>query len=263
LAWSEGWANFFSAAVRGTPIYLDSKGPGVPVVRFDLEDNVPPNDRPGYWSEASVDGLLWDLVDENADKDDLAQFPFGVIWAAFTDLRNVRYVYLPYFLESLLSKNPGISDALRTMVVARSIDFQPEVRPSVVNPFPRPIGIGPAGFQTGNVDSYTPRRSNLSNSSHFYTFTTTGGMATITLNIEGLGPAVNPGANDLDLFLYDGNGRQLEISDRNYDGQPELITGVRLNPGTYYLEVRSFYLLGQTGTMVYNSGDYRLTVLIQ
>ena len=262
LAWSEGWANFFSAAVRGTPIYLDSKGPGVPVVRFDLEENVPANDRPGYWSEASVDGLLWDLLDENADKDDLAQFPFGVIWAAFTDLRNVRFVYLPSFLESLLSKNPGISDALRTMVVARSIDFQPEVRPSAVDPFPRPIGVGITQFKKGNVDSFTSKRWNLSNSSHFYTFATNGGNATITLNIEGLGPAANPSANDLDLFLYDGNGRRLELS-RNLNGQPELITGIRLNPGTYYLEVRSYYERAETGTMVYNSGEYRLTVLVQ
>ena len=75
---------------------------------------------PGYRSEASVAGILWDLVDENADKDDLLQLPFAAVWNAFTDLRNIRYVYLPYFLESFLAKNPGLSDALRTMVVART-----------------------------------------------------------------------------------------------------------------------------------------------
>ena len=261
VAWSEGWANFFSAAVRGTSIYLDSKGPGAPSVRFDLEDNVPPGDRPGYWSEASVGGILWDLVDENADKDDLAQVPFASIWAAFTDLRNVRYVYLPFFLESFLSRNPEMSEVLRRMVVARSIDFQPEVRPSVAYPFPQPIGTGINQFKEGKVDSLTTRRTNLSNSAHFYTFTTTGGAATITLNIEGLGGG-NPNSNDLDLFLYDGNGRRLEISDRALNGQPELITLV-IPAGTYYVEVRSFYLLMETGTMVYNAGDYRLTVQIQ
>lgn len=261
LAWSEGWANFFSAAVRGTSIYLDSKAPGLPVVRFDLEDNVPPGDRPGYWSEASVGGLLWDLLDETADKDDPAQLPFASIWAAFTDLRNARFVYLPYFLESLLARNPAFSEALRTMVVARSIDFQPDVRPSVVNPFPRPIGIGLSEFKQGRVDSLTSRRTNLSNSAHFYSFTTTGGTATITLNIEGLGGG-NPNFNDLDLFLYDGNGRRLEISDRALNGQPELISA-GLPAGTYYVEVRSFYMRAETNTMVFNAGDYRLTVQMQ
>jgi hypothetical protein len=131
-----------------------------------------------------------------------------------------------------------------------------------VDPFPRPIGIGLAEFEQGKVDSLTSRRTNLSNSAHFYSFTTTGGTATITLNIEGLGGG-NPTANDLDLFLYDGNARRIEISDRALNGQPELISGIRLNPGTYYIEVRSFYMRAETNTMVFNAGDYRLTVQIQ
>ena len=104
-----------------------------------------------------------------------------------------------------------------------------------MDPFPRPIGVGITQFKKGNVDSFTSKRWNLSNSSHFYTFATNGGNATITLNIEGLGPAANPSANDLDLFLYDGNGRRLELS-RNLNGQPELITGIRhLLPGSSQL----------------------------
>ena len=94
-------------------------------------------------------GILWDLVDENADKDDLLQLPFAAVWNAFTDLRNTRYVYLPYFLESFLAKNPGLSDALRTMVAARTIDFQPEGRPSVGDPFPEPITVGIGGSIRG------------------------------------------------------------------------------------------------------------------
>ena len=107
-----------------------------------------------------------------------------------------------------------------------------------------------------------PSARNLALSSHFYTFTTAaGGAATISLNIEGLGPANNAGANDLDLYLYDGNGRPLEKSDRPFNGQSELITGIRLNPGTYYVEVRSFFM--RANTMFFNSGEYRLTVQIQ
>jgi len=262
LAWSEGWANFFSSAVRGTSIYLDSKGPGTPAVRYDLEEDSPANDRPGYWSEASVDSLLWDLLDENQDNVDTAQFPFSSIWIVFTDLRNLRYVYLPYFLEAFLARNQGFSDSLRAMVIRRNIDFQPEVRPSVVNPFPRPIAVGDT--RAGDVDSFTSKRTNLALSSHFWSFSTpTGGVATITLNIDSLGPANNPNANDLDLFLYDGNGKRIELSDRALNGQPEMISGVRLNPGTYYIEVRSFYVRAETNTMVFNSGRYRLSLQLR
>jgi hypothetical protein len=260
LAWSEGWANFFSSAVRGTAIYIDSKGPGQPVTRYDIEEDSPANDQPGLYSEASVHGLLWDLLDENQDNADTAQFPFASIWAAFKDLRNIRYVYLPYFLESFLARNAGFSDALRAMAIRRTIDFQPDERPSVVRPFPQPIAVGET--KGGNqLDSFTSKRPNLANSLHFWSFSTpTGGVATITLNIDSLGPANNPNANDLDLYLYDANGKVIQLSNRPLNGLSEVIS-IRLNPGTYYIEVKSFYEVG-TNT-VFNSGKYRLSLQLR
>src|SRR5262249_51946071 len=51
VAWSEGFANFFSSAARNDAIYRDSYGPnGVNLLRYNLEDNVPAGDHPGYWS---------------------------------------------------------------------------------------------------------------------------------------------------------------------------------------------------------------------
>jgi len=59
VAWSEGWANFFSAAVRNDSVYRDSSGPGGSnVLRFDLEDNYPPGSWTGYGSETSIQALL-------------------------------------------------------------------------------------------------------------------------------------------------------------------------------------------------------------
>jgi Bacterial pre-peptidase C-terminal domain len=259
VAWSEGWANFFSSAARGTSVYLDSKGPGVSL-RYDLEENVPAGDRQGYWSETSVHGLLWDLLDDNPDAGDNVQLPFSSIWSAFTDLRNDRFVYLPYFLEHLMARNPTLSDALRPIVVLRNIDFQPDVRPSVVLPFPRPMNVGTI---SGEVDSFTPKRTNLAISAHFYRFTTSaGGQARISLDIDGLGPANNPNANDLDLFLYDANGKKLDQSD-NVNSPHEEISWIHLAPGTYYVEVRSFYVPAGTNTPVLNSGHYRLQLQVQ
>jgi hypothetical protein len=145
------------------------------------------------------------------------------------------------------------------MVIARSIDFQPEVRPSVTNPFPRSIAVG--GFQTGEVDSLTPKRTNLSNSSHFFSLTTTtSAPVLIRLAITGLGPAVNPSANDLDLFLYDGTGKRIiDQSDDPTNGGGEIIS-TTLAPGSYFIEVRSFYTRKETNTTVFNSGGYKLTV---
>ena len=259
VAWSEGWANFFSAVVRNDSIWRDDSGPsGVNVYRFDLRDRIPAGDRPGYWSETSVGTLLWELY-EGSDSTGNVRYPFSEIWTAFSDLRNDRFVYLPYFLEHFAARYPAAIDALQAVAQLRSIDFRANVRPSVTMPFPRPMA---GNTVTGYVDSVTPHRTNLMQSSHYWSFTTTGGAASIRMDITGLGPAGNPNANDLDIFLMDMNGRLLDRSDRGLNGQSELIS-IRLPAGTYVVEVRGFYIKAETGNVVFNSGDYRLTVAVQ
>jgi len=260
VAWSEGWANFFAAAVRNDAIWRDSRGAnGNSILRFDREENIP-GANPGYWSEASVDSILWDLFDDHADAADDVQYSFAQIWAAFTDLRNDRFVYLPYFLERFLNRNPGAADIVRNIVQSRSIEFQPNVRPSVAYPFPMPMNVGTT--VAGSVDSLTTKRNNLVTSSHFYSFTTTGGAASIRLDITGLGPGDSPNANDLDIFLMDVNGRVIDRSDSGLNGQSERIA-LRLTAGTYVVEIRSFYTRAETGGYVYNSGQYRLSATVQ
>jgi hypothetical protein len=261
VAWSEGWANFFSCIVRNDAIYRDSTGPnGISILKYDLEDNSPAGDHPGYFSEASIDTLLWDLYDANVDAEDNAEYPFSLIWNAFTDLRNDYFVYLPNFLEHFLARNPAAVDALQPMVVARTIDFQPSVRPSVTNPFPRAISV--AEPVIGVVDSLSSRRNNLVQSSHFLSFNTQGGAASIRLDILDAGPGGNPNANDLDLFLMDPTGKLLDRSDRGLNGQSELIS-TKLAAGSYVLEIRSYYTKAETNGLVFNSGTYRLSVATQ
>jgi Family of unknown function (DUF5719) len=261
VAWSEGWANFFSSVVRNDPIWRDSRGPnGQNILRYDLEDNVPAGDRPGYWSEASVDTILWDLYDDHDDGADDVQYPFAEIWKAFVELRNDSFVYLPYFLEHFINDNPSAADPIRNIVQSRSIDFQPNVRPSVAYPFPNPMNVG--SVVTGFVDSLTRRRGNLVTSSHFYSFSTTGGAASIRLDSTGPGPGGNPTANDLDLFLMDVSGRIIERSDSGSNGQSERIA-LKVPEGTYVVEIRSYYTRAETGGFVFNSGQYRLSVSVQ
>ena len=111
---------------------------------------------------------------------------------------------------------------------------------------------------TGVVDSKSRNRTNLAQSAHLYAFDVTGGAVSIRLDITGLGPAANTSANDLDLFLLDASGRVLARSDRGLNGQSELISTF-LPAGRYVVEVRSYYYRAETGTPVFNSGEYRIT----
>lgn len=261
LAWSEGWANFFSSVVRNDPIWRDSYGPnGTQVLRYDLGNSTPSGDpNPGYWSEASVDTLLWALYD-GLDADNVP-YSFSSIWAAFTDLQSNRFVYLPYFLDHLVSRVSSSTSDVIGVAQFRNISYLPGAVPDVANPFPEPIAVG-ATIGPDTIDSYTTKRTNLITSSHFYTFTTSGGATTVRMDITGPGRANNPNANDLDLFLYNGNGQLIDVSDSGGNGQGERIAD-RLAAGTYFVEVRSYYTNGDTGVVVYNSGDYTLSVSVQ
>ena len=258
VAWSEGWANFFSAAVRNQGVYLDSFGQdGAGVLEFDLEDNTPAGDRPGYWSEFSVHSILWDLYDDAEDPGDTVTVPFRTLWGAFTGLRNDSFVYLPTFLDRLAAADAGNVSLLEQIVRLRSVDFLSAADPSVSNPFPR---IVPGtGTVAGEVDSLSRHRGNLATSAHLYTFDVEGGAVSIRLDVTGLGAGRNPQANDLDLFLMDEAGRVIGRSDRGLNGQSELISTF-LPEGSYVIEIRSFYTLGQTGELIFNSGSYQLQI---
>ena len=261
IAWSEGWANFFSSAVRNTPVYRDSYGPnGSLVLRYDLREDVPPGDQPQYWSEFSVHSILWDLFGSRADDSDSIEQPIQMVWSAFEDLKQDHIVYLPFFLEHLIDRNPNLVDSISAIVRSRSIDFHPDTRPSVPNPFPQPVDIG--SLVAGTVDSQTAQRKDLLHSSDFLMFRTAGGPTSIRMDITGLGPGNNPNANDLDLFLYDLDGHLIALSDRGLNGESELIPTV-LTRGTYVIEVRSYYDRGGAKKSVFNSGSYRLMVRSQ
>ncbi len=101
IAWSEGWADFSSAAKRKDPMYIDA-GEEHATEHFtpekDLEndqckntgeDTMHDNKEKGDDVEGSVAGILWDLFDGDAtgtgDKDtdhDGVSIPFACIWKA-------------------------------------------------------------------------------------------------------------------------------------------------------------------------------------
>ena len=261
VAWSEGWANFFSSAVRNNPIYRDSFGPnGSSVLRYDLRDDTPAADQPGYWSEFSVHSILWDLFGSKADDSDSIGQSIQAIFAAFEDLKQDHFIYLPYFFEHYLVRNPNLVDPVSAIARNRNIDFHSDTRPSVSNPFPQSIDT--EQFVTGTLDSFSTNRKDLLHSSDFLKFQTAGGRTSIRMDITGLGPGNNPNANDLDIFLYDVNGQLIALSDGGKNGESELIPVV-LPAGTYIVEVRSYYDRGDTKKGVFNSGTYRLIVRTQ
>jgi hypothetical protein len=107
LAFSEGFANAFSAMVLDDPIYRDSWGTRQgEVFEVDLEDNF--FDRPGFFSEGAVQSLVWDLYDAAPEATDGIQLGFAPMLEVFTDeLRNGPALTSLYAFAAALKQQPG------------------------------------------------------------------------------------------------------------------------------------------------------------
>ncbi len=92
IAYSEGWATFFSSAVRNEANYIDTAGGiqgGTSIVAYSLE-TVSNLDGTGHgnFCEYQVAATLWDVLDTNQDGGDTVQEPFIEIFKASQTLYN-------------------------------------------------------------------------------------------------------------------------------------------------------------------------------
>ena len=75
LAFGEGWGNAFSAIATDNPIYYDTSGKHQATGwAMDIENGKP--NRPGWFSEASIQRILYDLYDNNDDGEDSLSLGF-------------------------------------------------------------------------------------------------------------------------------------------------------------------------------------------
>lgn len=80
VAFSEGYGNAFSAMVLNNPVYRDSYGPAQGAdFSFDFESQ--PTSPSGWFSEASVETIVWDLFDAANDAGDTVSIGFGPMFS--------------------------------------------------------------------------------------------------------------------------------------------------------------------------------------
>lgn len=125
VAFSEGWGNALSAMILGDTLYLDSFIlDGDPVVGgFDVENNTIFNE--GWFSEGSVQSILYDIFDSIDDGADVISAGLGPIHNAFI---SPTYVNTPVFttifsyLEGLRGLGSVDEAELTALLSAQSIN---------------------------------------------------------------------------------------------------------------------------------------------
>lgn len=122
VAFSEGWGNAFSGMVRGSARYGDSLGAGQGGgFAIDLEANVGTN--PGWFSEGSVQSLLYDFFDSAADGADAVALGFAPIYQVMNaDLRTLEpHTAIFPFVRALKERNGGSAAGIDVLVSAQMI----------------------------------------------------------------------------------------------------------------------------------------------
>lgn len=110
VAFGEGWGNALSGMILEDPIYRDSRG-SQQASSFGI--NVEGNSyaSTGWYSEGSVQSILYDLYDSADDGADVASYGLGPIYGAFTDPAykdTEAFTTIFAFLEGL-ENQPGVT----------------------------------------------------------------------------------------------------------------------------------------------------------
>lgn len=136
VAFSEGWGNALSAMVLyPDSVYKDTGGPdqGGLNITIDIDSNnheiiANPDYKIGWFSESSVQSILYDMFDplaDDADEDwDAVTMSSGDIYDIFTvDCKNSEsLVTLFTFVDGFLTRNPSTTSAISDLLAKHTID---------------------------------------------------------------------------------------------------------------------------------------------
>ncbi len=230
LAWSEGWGNFFQAAVRGDNYYIDTMGNTSGstsfIFRIDLEPNgsSAANDRPvfageGNFREFSVTRLLYDVNDSTSsdpnNDNDSVNDDFVALWAGLVSPNGFARSALEFrdigalhdVVQNILSPSHDWS-SLRTVEKQGNnpARFRQEYGQYVTttaggcNLNSNPYQISPYNSAS---DSGSFATSHLLRNNDFYHLKHNGGPLNLVLNYK------TPSGTeaDLDLYLYNSSAR--------------------------------------------------------
>ena len=261
LAFSEGWANAFSAMVLGDPVYKDSLGLTQALgFTFDIESNTVPNQ--GWYNESSVHSVLYDIFDSSNDGVDAVSLGFGPIFDGMTTWQRdtVATTTIYSLLTDLKAGFPADEGNIDALLQNQSI-----------------VGVGMDIWGTnetnnaGNANDVLPIYTPISVGGSevvcsIPTFGTFNGLSTrrfLRLQIGTAGTrtiqVTGPGNSDPDFVVFQQGF--LLTAEAVVAGQETLTRSFA--PGTYVLEVYEYANIDGVNDFGRTSSQTCLTVTVQ
>ncbi|MEE9303234.1 MAG: hypothetical protein V3U84_05560, partial [Thiotrichaceae bacterium] len=143
VAFGEGFGNAMSGILTDDPAYKDTTGPQQGQ-SFELNvENSTPKNNPGFYSESSVQRILYDLYDANADDAaDTAALGFAPIYSVMVGAeKNAQaYTSIYTFITALKAANAGQATAIDSVVSGENIQIITDI-----------FGSGETDNRSGNI----------------------------------------------------------------------------------------------------------------
>lgn len=282
LAWSEGWGNFFQAAVRNDPTYLDTEGniDGSTEYLFyvNLEDqtrDVPVNSGEGDFREFSVTRHMWDALDNTAAESinggtDNISSAFNQIWHSLTSTSgflkpSMAFRQIGHWAAFQTTLGTTSWAGIRTMERqgASAADYAQYVTTSGACSYT----LTPSSSTNdGTTDNGTFAKSHMLLNNDFYHLKISSTQSvTIVLTYQDANLAGTEA--DLDLYVYNESARFGVTEDMVGRSENEPTAGfspanetetvsATLGPGNYLINVKAFTVPSSVGT----AANYTLTL---
>lgn len=258
VAFGEGWGNAFSGMVLGDPVYRDSFSGMDASFHIDLETDDLANE--GWFSEASVGEILWDVFDSANDPGDAVALGFAPIYAVLTGEQIVTEALTSIFPFARALR--GHADAPTQAAIDDLLEGEK------VSPGDNDFGTGETNF--GDTDAsvlpiYATISLNAATPQLVCTRARYGGNnklenrqflrlqlqsnATVIVTAQA---AVNPADNtsvaavDPDVFIFDRGS--LVVAGEVETGPTQSTDPRPLAAGTYVIEVYDFAYIDFPGT---------------
>jgi hypothetical protein len=281
IAYGEGLGNAMGAIFLDDPLYTDTTSSG----GFNINMETGTHTNVGFYSEASVQSVIWDLYDSVSDtknsQTDNLNYSFTKIWNAVVALKSITSItYIHEFIVALKSANTSDSTAINNVLTMESIASseggEGDVSKTAVStnahtcdgstaayPY-NPIIESPGGT-TGTVINgvtvsgsqacgKTSSASNKLFGSKFYKVSpSNSGTMTVTATDTG-----NSTTEDPDVYIYQ-QGTSVKICNSSIsESCSTSVTGGKV----YIIEIRTYSCVGQTGCSNAKQENFTITITL-
>ena len=242
VAFSEGWGNAFSAIALDDPIYFDTSGSKQSTGwSMDMESTSTTNS--GWYSEESIQHIIYDLYDSHDDGSDTLSLGFTPIHQVMTHAEKnaPAFTSIFTFIKAMKDANSADANEIKNIVSSENIaeitDIWGAGRTNKASEVPyKELTVGTTVSNVQFDYSNGDNRNNLGNHYYYKFNVATAGDYTIKIHQN------NGTDSDPDFYLYStppSNSSLPAIGETTAQGD-ETDSNVHLNAGDYLLDVRDY-----------------------